>query len=83
MNNYSLYTLIRPRFLLITYTIPTVKNLLFAINLSVAIGTGYNRKLTNLAKISINNAKYISCNNSFIFKLTIFQDICLKANVLF
>ena len=43
---------------------------------------GYGRKLSNLAKIYINNAKHIGCNNSFTFKLAIFDDICSKADVL-
>lgn len=36
----------------------------------------YGKKLSNLAKICIDNAKYSSRNNSFTFKLAIFQDIC-------
>ena len=43
----------------------------------------YSRELSNLAKVYIDNKKYSGCNNSFIFKLTIFHNICLKANILF
>ena len=48
----------------------------------ITTSIGYRRKLSNLAKIYINNAKYIGCNNSFTFKLAIFDNICLKADVL-
>ena len=41
----------------------------------------YGRELANLAKIFIDKAKYSGENNSFSFKLTIFHDICPKANV--
>lgn len=59
-----------------------MKNFLFAINLSIAIDTSYAKELSNLAKSYINNAKYIDCNDRFIFKLAIFYDICFKANFL-
>ena len=42
---------------------------------------GHNRELSNLAKIYTNDAKYSDRNNSFIFKLAIFHDICLRADV--
>lgn len=42
----------------------------------------YGKKLSNLAKIGIDNAKYSSRNNSFTFKLAIFQDICWRADIL-
>ena len=45
-----------------------------------SIGDG--KKLSNLAKIYTNNAKYSNRNNSFIFKLAIFHDVCLRADVL-
>lgn len=41
----------------------------------------HNRKLSNLAKIYTNNAKYSSRNNSFIFKLAIFHDIFSRVDV--
>lgn len=42
----------------------------------------YSKKLSNLVKIPINNAKYNGRNDSFIFKLAIFHDICLRVDVL-
>ena len=57
----------------------------FASHLLTAIVTtiiGHSRELLNLAKIYVNNAKYYSYNDSFIFKLTIFHDVCLKADIL-
>lgn len=47
----------------------------------ISINTGYGRKLSNEAKIYTDKAKYSSCNDSFIFKLAIFHDICLRADV--
>ncbi len=44
--------------------------------------TGYGRKLSNLAKIYTNDAKYNGCNDSFTFKLAIFHDICSRTDVL-
>lgn len=44
--------------------------------------TGNSKKLSNLVKIYTNNAKYSGHNNSFIFKLTIFYNICLRTNIL-
>lgn len=49
------------------------------LNISIA----YNRKLSNLAKIYINDAKYSGHNDSFTFKLAIFYNICSKTNILF
>lgn len=37
----------------------------------VTININYNKKLSNLIKIYINNIKYSGNNNSFIFKLLI------------
>lgn len=62
-----------------------VDNLLSANKLVAAIitsNTSYGKELSNLAKIYITNTKYSGCNNSFIFKLAIFRDIYLRANVL-
>lgn len=64
---------------LIAYTIPIIKNLLFSIKLPAAISTSQNR---NLAKIYTNAIKYSNCNNSFIFVLAIFYNICFKADIL-
>lgn len=47
----------------------------------MTISIGYNKKLLNLAKIHTEKIKYSGRNNSFIFKLAIFYDICLKADV--
>lgn len=44
-------------------------------------GTGHGRKLANLVKMYTDEAKYSSENDDFTFKLTIFHDICDKANV--
>lgn len=58
--------------------------LLFASNLPTVIITfsiNHSRELLNLAKIYIDNKKYSACNNTFIFKLAIFQNICSRANV--
>lgn len=49
----------------------------------IIISISYGRKLFNLAKIYINKEKYSDYNNSFIFKLAIFNYICLRTNVLF
>lgn len=65
-----------------TYSVPTIKNVLFAINPLVAISISHGRKLSNLAKTYINNAKYSGYNNSFVFKLAIFYVIGFKANLL-
>lgn len=70
------------RLLLVVYTAPIVENLPSAINSQAAIDTGHSKKLSNLAKIYTDNAKYSGCNDSFIFKLAIFYDICFRANVL-
>lgn len=54
------------------------------INLSAETSTisiGHSRELSNLAKIYTNDAKYSGCNDSFIFKLEIFHDICARADV--
>lgn len=41
-----------------------------------------DRKLSNLAKIYINNVKYSGHNNSFIFKLVIFYNFFFRADIL-
>ena len=41
----------------------------------------HSRKLSNLAKIYTDDAKYSGRNDSLIFKLAIFHDICSKADV--
>ena len=47
----------------------------------VTTNISFSRKLSNLTKIYGNNAKCCCCNDSFTFKLAIFHDICLKADV--
>lgn len=42
---------------------------------------GYCRKLSNLVKIYINDAKYSNHNDSFIFKSVIFYNIFLRADI--
>lgn len=43
---------------------------------------GHGRKLSNLAKIYTDDAKYNGCNFNFTFKQAIFHNICSKADVL-
>ncbi len=47
----------------------------------ITTSTGHQRKLSNLAKIYTDDAKYSGRNNSFTFKLAIFHDICSRADV--
>lgn len=53
---------------LVIYYLLSINCLLIVI---VTINIDYNKKLSNLIKIYINNIKYNSNNNSFIFKLLI------------
>lgn len=53
---------------LVIYYLLSINCLLIVI---VTINIDYNKKLSNLIKIYINNIKYSSNNNSFIFKLLI------------
>ena len=41
----------------------------------------YSRELSNLAKMYTKESKYSGKNNSFTFKLAIFNDICSRADV--
>jgi hypothetical protein len=41
----------------------------------------HEKKLANLAKLYTNEAKYNDENDSFSFKLTIFHDMCDRADV--
>ena len=43
--------------------------------------TGYGRELSNLAKLYTDEAKYSGENDSFDFKLTVFHDMCARADV--
>lgn len=43
--------------------------------------TGHGRELSNLAKIYTDNTKYSGRKDSFTFKLAIFHDICLRADI--
>lgn len=45
------------------------------------LNIGYSRKLSNLAKTYTKNAKYSGRNNHFTFKLAIFYDICIRADI--
>ena len=45
------------------------------------ITTGHGRELSNLAKMYTDETKYSGENDSFAFKLTIFHDICARADV--
>jgi hypothetical protein len=42
---------------------------------------GHGKELANLAKLYTNEAKYSDENDSFSFKLTIFHDMCDRADV--
>ena len=43
--------------------------------------TVYGKKLANLTKMYIDEAKYSGKNNNFTYKLTIFHDICGRAEI--
>jgi hypothetical protein len=45
------------------------------------IESGHGKELANLAKLYTNEAKYSDENDSFSFKLTIFHDMCDRADV--
>lgn len=64
---------------------PAVYHLLSASHAHAATtitSIGHGRELSNLAKIYSDDAKYSGCNDSYIFKLAIFHNICLRADVL-
>ena len=41
----------------------------------------YGKELANLAKLYTDKLKYSSKNDNFNFKLTIFTDLCQKADI--
>jgi hypothetical protein len=45
------------------------------------IESKHENELANLAKLYTNEAKYNDENDSFSFKLTIFHDMCDRADV--
>lgn len=49
--------------------------------ITITIIISYGKKLSNLVKNYINKVKYNNYNNSFTFKLAIFYDIYLKADI--
>lgn len=60
---------------------PAIYHFLFTSQLiaaMVTINISYSKKLSNLVKIYIKNAKYSGYNDNFRFKLAIFQDIYSK-----
>ena len=66
------------------YTAPIFQNSPSASHPPAAMITtsiGHGRELSNLAKIYTDDAKYNGRNDSFIFKLAIFHDICSRADV--
>ena len=67
-----------------TYALPGIGSTSAAYTTPVMLNTstGHGKKLSNLAKIYADNAKYSGRNDSFTFRLAIFPDICLKADVL-
>ncbi len=52
-----------------------------SIESSIRIESGHGKELANLAKLYTNEAKYSDENDSFSFKLTIFHDMCDRADV--
>jgi hypothetical protein len=44
--------------------------------------SGFGKELANLAKLYTEESKYSEENNNFNYKLTIFHDLCDRANVL-
>lgn len=63
--------------------VKSIINLALLVNFPLIItttSTNHGKKLSNLAKIYINKAKYSSWDNNFIFKLGIFYNIFVKAN---
>lgn len=63
---------------LIAYTIAIIEKLLFSIKLQAIISTSHNR---NLAKIYTNAIKYSDYNDIFLIILTIFYNICFRADI--
>ena len=60
----------------------SINNLLQLLpNSNTPSNQGYGQKLANLVKIYTDEAKYNSNNNSFLFKLTIFHDICARVDI--
>jgi hypothetical protein len=55
--------------------------LIKSIEPSIRIESEYEKELANLAKLYTNEAKYNDENHSFSFKLTIFHDMCDRADV--
>ena len=62
---------------------PTYQLVLIPLGQAPAITTisGYGRELSNLAKMYTEESKYSGENDSFTFKLAIFNDICSRADV--
>jgi hypothetical protein len=48
---------------------------------SIRIESDHEKELANLTKVYTNEAKYSDENDSFSFKLTIFHDMCDRADV--
>jgi hypothetical protein len=48
---------------------------------SIRIESDHEKKLVNLAKLYTDETKYSDENDSFSFKLTIFHDMCDRADV--
>lgn len=71
-------------FLSATYALLGTKSISAAYIIPARLNTsmGHGKELLNLAKIYINNAKYSGHNDSFIFNLAIFHNICLRADIL-
>ena len=45
------------------------------------VSSGHGRKLANLAKMYTDEAKYSGEDDSFAFKLSIFHDVCTRADI--
>lgn len=81
--------------LMLIFTLPINKTFTLIVKLIINLATlvdfllvittisiSNKKKLLNLVKISNIEAKYSNQNNSFIFKLVIFHNISIRANVL-
>lgn len=48
---------------------------------ATTLSTGHGRELSNLARMYTDEQKYSGENDSLVFKMTIFHDICTRADV--
>lgn len=74
----NLLSIINPLTVIISISIRYI-SLVDPLPAIIPISIGLRKKLLNLVKIYIDKKKYSNCNNSFIFKLAIFHNICVKS----